>query len=127
MSTTTRRQFLRTAVAAGAGLACCGKAASGIEPIQRSGKAHMHLSLAAYSYRKYLHDYGRQKQLKEKPAMTLADFADLAAGMNLYAIEPTAYYFAETTPEYLAALKGRCTRLGLDISGTAVGNNFCIA
>jgi sugar phosphate isomerase/epimerase len=37
----------------------------------------------------------------------------------------TAYYFRETTPRYLAALKGRCTRLGLDVSGTAVGNNFC--
>ncbi|HEV3257894.1 MAG TPA: sugar phosphate isomerase/epimerase family protein, partial [Gemmataceae bacterium] len=29
------------------------------------------------------------------------------------------------TPDYLAHLKGRCTRLGLDVSGTAVGNNFC--
>src|SRR5438876_34404 len=107
MNTTSRRQFLQTAVAAGTGLAYFGKAASGIEPIQRSGKAHMRLSLAAYSYRNYLHDFGRQKQPKQKPAMTLADFADLAAGMNLDAIEPTAYYFAETTPEYLAALKGR--------------------
>ncbi len=126
MSIRTRRQFLQAA-AAGTGLACVGKAASGIEPVQRSGKAHMRASLAAYSFRKYLHDYGRQKQPKQKPDMTLSDFADLAAAMNLDAIEPTAYYFAETSPEYLAALKGRCTRLGLDISGTAVGNNFCVS
>src|SRR5205807_2068858 len=32
-----------------------------------------------------------------------------------------------TTPDYLAHLKGRCTRLGLDVSGTAIGNNFCVA
>jgi sugar phosphate isomerase/epimerase len=37
----------------------------------------------------------------------------------------TAYYFPRTTPEYLAHLKGHCTRLGLDVSGTAVGNTFC--
>jgi sugar phosphate isomerase/epimerase len=40
-------------------------------------------------------------------------------------VEPTAYYFPETTPAYLAHLKGKCTRLGLDISGTAIGNDFC--
>jgi sugar phosphate isomerase/epimerase len=57
--------------------------------------------------------------------MTLDDFVELAAGMNLDAVEPTAYYFAGTSSEYLAHLKGKCSRLGLDISGTAVGNNFC--
>ena len=59
--------------------------------------------------------------------MTLDDFIDLAAGMDLDAVELTAYYFPKTTPEYLAHLKGRCTRLGLDVSGTAVGNDFCVA
>jgi sugar phosphate isomerase/epimerase len=115
---TTRRHFLKTALAATLPLAAGGTAAA-IDPIQRPGKPHLRLSLAAYSYRKYL-------DLK-KPSMTLDDFADLAAGMELDAIEPTAYYFADTSPEYLARLKGRCTRLGLDVSGTAIGNNFCVA
>lgn len=110
---TTRRQFLATALAAGAAAA----PAAAIEPIKRGGKPHLRLSIAAYSYRQFLN--------LKKPTMTLEDFADLAASMDLDAIEPTAYYFAETSPEYLARLKGRCTRLGLDISGTAVGNNFC--
>jgi sugar phosphate isomerase/epimerase len=114
--TTTRRAFLKASLAATLPLAITNPAGA-IEPIRRSGKPHLRLSLAAYSFRKYL-------ELK-KPSMTLADFADLAASLELDAIEPTAYYFAETTPEYLARLKGRCTRLGLDISGTAVGNNFC--
>src|SRR5260370_24531795 len=93
---------------------------SAIEPIQRNGKSHIRLSLAGYSYRKYL-----ALNLKPKPPMTLDDFVELAADMNIDAVEPTAYYFAETSPEYLAHLKGKCSRLGLDISGTAVGNNFC--
>jgi sugar phosphate isomerase/epimerase len=118
MNPATRRQFLQSAVAAGAGLAAAG-AATAIEPIRRNGTSRLRLSIAAYSYRKYL-------DLKKKE-MTLADFIDTAAGMGLDAVEPTAYYFPETTPEYLAALKGRATRLGLDVSGTAVGNDFCVA
>src|SRR5262249_19556101 len=38
--------------------------------------------------------------------------------------ELTQYYFPETSPAYLASLKGRATRQGLDVSGTAVGNTF---
>lgn len=115
----TRRQFLQTSLAAGAGIALA-PSAPAIEPIQRNGKSHIRLSIAGYSYRKYL-----ALNIKPKPPMTLDDFVELAAGMNLDAVEPTAYYFAETSQEYLAHLKGKCSRLGLDISGTAVGNNFC--
>jgi sugar phosphate isomerase/epimerase len=115
-----RRRFLQTALAAGVGMACTPHTTRAIEPIHRNGQSHIRLSIAAYSYRKYL-----ALTIKPKPTMTLDDFVDLAAGMNLDAVEPTAYYFAETSPEYLAHLKGKCTRLGLDVSGTAVGNNFC--
>jgi sugar phosphate isomerase/epimerase len=118
--TTTRRQFLQTAVVAGAGLALGPRAATAIEPIQRNGKPRIKLSIAAYSYRKYL-----ALNIKPKPPMNLEDFVEIAADMNLEAVEPTAYYFADTSPEYLAKLKGKCTRLGLDVSGTAIGNNFC--
>src|SRR5206468_2364485 len=92
----TRRQFLQTAVAAGAGLALSRQAVSAIEPIQRNGKPLIKLSLAAYGYRKYL-----ALNIKPKPPMNLEDFADIAAGMNLGAIEPTAYYFADPSPEYM--------------------------
>src|SRR5262245_2911971 len=88
-----------------------------IEPSRRTGKPHLRLSIAAYSFRQYL-------DLKKKE-MTLDDFADLAASYGVDAIEPTAYYFADTSKEYLVRLKARCTRLGLDVSGTAVGNDFC--
>ncbi len=116
MTAATRRQFLHAAVAAGAGLAFARPSAA-IEPIRRTGKPHLRLSIAAYSYRQYL-------AARPKPTMTLDDFIDTAAGMGLDAVELTQYYFPETSPAYLARLKGRCTRLGLDVSGTAVGNNF---
>jgi sugar phosphate isomerase/epimerase len=82
----------------------------------------MKLSLAAYSFRQWL-----DLKKKPKPDMTLADFIDYAAAQNIDAVELTAYYFPATTPAYLAGLKAQCTRLGLDVSGTAVGNNFCVA
>jgi sugar phosphate isomerase/epimerase len=114
----TRRRFLQSAVA---GLAVA-SSASAIDPISRPGKSHIRLSIAGYSFRKYL-------DLKKpaKPPMTYDEFIDMAAAMDLDAVELTAYYFPETTPAYLAHLKGRCTRLGLDISGTAVGNNFAVS
>jgi sugar phosphate isomerase/epimerase len=113
-----RRSFLRAALAAGAsGIAA--ESASAIEPIRRTGRPRIRLSLAAYSFRQAL-------DLRRKPpAMTLEQFIDMAATLPLDAVELTAYYFPETGERYLARLKGRCSRLGLDISGTAVGNNFC--
>jgi sugar phosphate isomerase/epimerase len=118
MTLPSRRRFLLSAAAA----ATLSGATRAIEPIRRTGPAHLRLSLAAYSFRKYL-----DLKLQPKPAMTLDDFVNYAATLDLDAVEPTAYYFADTSPTYLARLKGQCTRLGLDISGTAVGNNFCLA
>ena len=114
--TTTRRHFLRSALAAG----LAASPAAAIEPIARPGPSHLRLSLSAYGYRKYLAIDKNKKQ-----AMTLAEFIDAAADMGVDAVELTAYYFPETSPEYLASLKGRATRLGLDVSAAAVGNDFC--
>jgi sugar phosphate isomerase/epimerase len=118
MPPTDRRKFLFGSLAAGA-LGLGAGSASAIDPIRRVGRPLLRLSLAAYSFRQVL-------DLKQKPPpMNLEGFIDLAAEMPFDAVELTAYYFPETTPRYLARLKGRCTRLGLDVSGTAVGNNFC--
>jgi sugar phosphate isomerase/epimerase len=117
MSACTRRGFLRFSIASGAALTAAGTL-SAIEPIARNGKSLIKLSLAAYSFNRFL-------RAKPKPTMTLDEVVDFAAGIGLGAVEPTAYYFPETTPAYLAHLKGKCTRLGLDISGTAIGNDFC--
>jgi sugar phosphate isomerase/epimerase len=115
-----RRRFLGSAIATGAALAGV-EAAPAIEPIRRNGKAHLKLSIAAYGYRKYL-----DLKAKPKPTMTLDDFADAAAAMELDAIEPTEYYFADPSLKEMARYRGRCTRLGLDVSSTAIRNNFCV-
>lgn len=102
--------------------ACAAPLLGTIDPISRPGPAHFKLSVAAYGYRKYL-------DLKKPadPPMTLEQFVDVVAGMGVGAVELTSYYFRETTPPYLAKIKNHCTRLGLDVSGTAIGNDFCVA
>jgi sugar phosphate isomerase/epimerase len=118
MTAASRRQFLQSTLAA-SGLALSAGSLAAIEPIQRTGKSRIRLSVAAYSYREALN-----LNRKPAPTMTLDDFIDLGAAMDLDAVEFTAYYFPKTDAEYLAHLKGHCSRLGLDVSGTAVGNNF---
>jgi sugar phosphate isomerase/epimerase len=116
MAALRRREFL----AAGLGLAAFGSVQA-IEPIARSRPPHIKISLAAYSFHKSLE---RKKDVA--PKMTMEAFIDHAASWGISAVELTSYYFADSTPAYFASLKGRCTRLGLDVSGGAIGNNFCL-
>ncbi len=117
MSITSRRAFLSSGLAiAATNLA---SSATAIEPIRRQGSSRIKLSLAAYSFRQFL------EIRQNRQEMTLDDFIDQASAWPIDALELTGYYFPQTTTEYLARLKGRCTRQGLDISGSAVGNNFC--
>lgn len=114
-----RRDFLLGSLTAGA-VALHASSAPAIEPIRRQGRPLLRLSLAAYSFRQVL-------DLRRKPpTMTLDGFIDLAATLPFDAVELTEYYFPETTNAYLAGLKGRCTRNGLDVSGTAIRSNFCV-
>ena len=120
MTHTTRRGFLtRAALATSAGLLMPSRAGWAIGPIGRTRPSHFKLSLAAYSYRQYL--------TGPQPRMDLFDFVNLAADMGLDAVEPTSYYFPkDVDSEYLNRLKLHAFLLGLDVSGTAVGNNFCL-
>jgi sugar phosphate isomerase/epimerase len=116
-----RRTFVRAALAGALGLAPgLRPAARAIGPIKRTGKPRLALSLAAYSYTRFLSRGGK------KGTMALEDVIDIAGKLKLPAVELTAYYFPKTTPEYLREVKARCTRLGLAVSGTAVGNDFCV-
>ncbi len=124
-----RRAFVRN-LALGAGAAItAGHAApaAAAEPVTRTGTPYMKLSLAAYSFNRLLPrrgDAGAQAKAK----MRLDDFVQFCADQDLDACEPTSYYFPkEVTHDYLMALKEKTFRLGLDISGTAIGNDFCVA
>jgi sugar phosphate isomerase/epimerase len=116
-----RRNFLRHAAIAGsaAPLILSGSAPA-IEPIGRTRPSHLKLSLAAFSYRDYL--------TGPKKTMDLFGFVDLAADLALDAVELTSYYFPENvTADYLHRLKQHAFLLGLDVSGTSVMNDFCLA
>lgn len=123
----SRRGFL------GAGIAGVGATLAGAEranaaaPVVREVKGdRIKLSLAAYSFNRLL-PRGIPEKLHSKAKMTMHDFVEFCARNNLGACEPTGYYFPkDVTPEYLLNFKAKCFRLGLDISGTAIGNDFCL-
>lgn len=112
----SRREFLTATSAAVASPLLA------IEPIARPGtKPLLKLALAAYSFNRFLSLKG-----KNPPTMKLDEFLDFAATQPVDGVELTSYYFTDTSDDALAKLKSKCTRLGLDITGTPVGNNFCV-
>ncbi len=116
---TDRRRFLQTCAvsAAGASLGFMGTTAEAIEPIARDGKPKFKFSCAAYGYRDLLQG--------DDTEFTLFDFVDDCAKMQLEGTELTSYYFPKPITEtYLRELRKRCFQQGLDVSGTAVGNDF---
>ncbi len=121
MAPMNRRAFLtRTALAAAAGPLAMTGAARAIEPIGRTRPSHLKLSVAAYSFRQYL-DF-------KAPKMDMFDFVNLAADYGLDGVEPTSYWFpTPVSDQYLRKLQQHAFLLGLDISGTAIRNDFCLA
>src|SRR6188768_3532260 len=120
MSPLSRRDFVCSAAAASLAVAGPLASARAIGPIARNGEAKFKFSLAAYSYRDLL--TGKKD---EPPKLTLADFVNDCAKFGLDGTELTGYYFPKMiTPEYLHQLSKQCFRLGLDVSGTAIGNDF---
>ena len=112
----SRRSFL----AAGAGALGLAGTARAIEPLKRTGKPLLRLSLAAYSMKKYL------AAAPGKPgAMDMGGFVDYCAKLRLDGAELTSYWFPKTvTGAYLAGLKRRAHLAGVDISGGAIANRF---
>ena len=129
-----RREFLQSSTTAAAGL--LGVGMTGFAPAtaaEPGGPLHapfskMKLSLAAYSMRKFMHqNWPRPRPRKTKPQLTMEGFVDYCGKLKLDGTEVTSYYFpAQVTDAYLAGLKSRAARQKLKISGTAIGNNFCL-
>jgi sugar phosphate isomerase/epimerase len=115
-----RRELLGIAASA-LMLSSVNRRAAAIDPFERLRPAHMKLSLAAYSLRKYL-----QPRDDETQKMDLFDFVDFCAEQGLPGAELTSYYFPnEITDEYLFELKRHCHLRGVSISGGAIRNDFC--
>jgi sugar phosphate isomerase/epimerase len=120
---TERRSFLKTVFASPA-LALTGgmllNAASSTaqtSAVQGAG-SKLRVSLNAYSFNEPL----------TKKTMSLDDLLDFCAENNFDAVDLTGYYFPgyPNVPEddYIFHLKKKAHRLGLDISGTGVKNDF---
>jgi sugar phosphate isomerase/epimerase len=118
MNTPTRRHFLSTGLFAGTmALTGCQTIHQKSTPPPYHTTSLLKISCAAYGYRKYLSG--------NNATMTILDFLDECAKMNLGAAEPTSYYFPpNVSEEYLLQFKRKAFSLGLTISGTAIGNTF---
>ena len=92
--TSSRRAFLGHCgvAAAGAAMVASGKSSLAAEPPKRNGKSHMKLSLAAYSFNKFLVNRGTAEQIAAAK-MKLEDFIQFCADQNLDGTELTSYYF----------------------------------
>ncbi len=112
-----RRAFVQTTITSAAAIAATGNQdANAISPIKRPFGAKMKSSIAAYSYRKYL---------KDEKSMTPLEFLEESAKLGLDAAEPTSYYLPADAPmAYWNTFRHKAFMLGLDISGTAIGNTF---
>jgi sugar phosphate isomerase/epimerase len=147
---TNRRDFLK-ATALAAATASLVRPAFAADPIARQYGPKMRLSLAAYSFRDQLKTNPSAEELASAK-MTLDGFIDFCASIGLDGTELTGYYFpafVQNTPirrppadpsddpaarqarvdaatDYLNSLKNHAFRLGLDVSGTAIGNDFCV-
>jgi len=114
-----RRQFLALAAGSAVATTAFRSAADAIEPFARQRPSHLKLSLAAYCYRSYLSG--------ENKSMDLFEFVNLAADLAVDAVELTSYYFPENVDrDYLHRLQQHAFVQGLDVSGTAVMNDFCL-
>ncbi len=83
----------------------------------RPGAGNIHLSLAAYSLREDL----------TAGKIDLFDFVRWCARLGLAGAELTSYYFPDNFDrDYLLRLRNFAFHHGVTVSGTAVGNNFCL-
>jgi sugar phosphate isomerase/epimerase len=133
MQTTPRRQFLKSTLYTGFALAGLGlietEALLAAEPFKRAGGPRLLLSMAAYSFRDYFKDGNRKHDSNTDPAkvIDLFQFIDYCAEHGCEGAELTSYYFPPAANhDFLIKIKRHAFLRGVNISGTAVGNNFAL-
>lgn len=117
-----RRSFVKTTSAAIASLGTANAAG----PFVRPEGARLRIGLAAYSFRNYFHvSRGRPSSLPEDQQIGMKQFIDFCAANGCDGAELTSYFFDENvSEEELIEVRRHAFLRGVDISGTAVGNNF---
>ena len=120
MQNLSRRSFLYTTGAATAGLSLG-------SPFGRTGTPRLRLALAAYSFRQFFpFQKTSKREVKERP-MDMAKFIDFCAAHGCTGTELTSYFFPRPLPRaHLVGLRRRAFLSSVEISGTAVGNNFSL-
>ncbi len=127
-ATSSRRATLAKIATATAAVVCgvstlplAPQQAMAIEPFVRQSPSSLRVSLAAYSFRKYLTSKAGDK-------MDLFGFVDWCHAHGVPGAELTSYYFPEdVTNDYLLKLKRHCHLKGVTITGGAIRNDFCSA
>ncbi len=117
-----RRNFLKTILAsptlASTGILSTPQPIPAKDKIKKTAGSKLRISLNAYSFNQPL----------TEGSMTLDDLLDFCAANDFDAVDLTGYYFPgyPAIPEdsYIFHLKQKAHRLGLDISGTGVKNDF---
>ncbi|NOY01033.1 MAG: sugar phosphate isomerase/epimerase [Verrucomicrobia bacterium] len=126
----SRRNFLRTAGITAASLsgASLGNSVLAVnKPFNRApGGARLRLGLAAYSMRNYFSWMkGKPKKGVKEPQITMNGFVDFCAKHNCGGAELTSYFFpGDADEQYYADMRAYAHQRGVEICGTAVGNNF---
>ena len=94
-----------------------------VEPFVHKGPSRLRLGLAAYSFRDQFKHSG-----KDVPgAMDMFRFIDFCAEHRCDGAELTSYYFPEAVGDTEILQVRRHAHLrGVTVSGTAVGNDFCL-
>eukprot|EP00913_Durusdinium_trenchii_P028493 g26721.t1 len=126
----TRREFLQAGVGTVVGSTVFPHLAVAAKP-----QSHLHapflkmrLSLAAYSMRKFMQqNWPTPRKRKLNADLTMTQFVDYCAKLELDGCELTSYFFPKSIDDaYLSKLRIHALWNRLDISGTAIGNDFCV-
>jgi sugar phosphate isomerase/epimerase len=121
----SRRGFVKSSLQAGLAVSSFGvlsNLAKAVEPIKRSGKPRLLLTLVAYSFRESFAAKDPDKKID------LFKFIDYCADQGCAGAELTSYYFPKPlTEEFLIKVRRHAYLRGVAVSGTAVGNNFTLA
>jgi len=117
-----RREFITTAALATTVISCK-PTSSLVQSTSALERSNLRLSLAAYSLRSRLPNFRSSSDAIS--TFQMEDFIELASSWGVDAVELTSYFLPQNcSTERAIGLKNKAHKLGLDISGGAIGNNF---